>query len=157
LIVSSYYVYGDYCDVCYNGKMTQEQKDNLLLEAKKALKNPYPKDAKVIYAAAVLTKKGNIYSAAQYFSDTYSLTLHGEQCALVHAAVHGEGEIVAIASTSNEDNAKGEFTYPCHMCKQLLYESQRRSKVPMEVIFLNSHGEIQELKLDNMISHLWPK
>lgn len=137
--------------------MTKQQKDNLILEARKALKNPYPKDLKVVYAAAVLTKKGNIYSAAQYFSDTYSLTLHSEQCSLVHAAVHGEREIVAIASTSNENNEKGEFTYPCNMCKQLLYESQRRSKVPMEVLLINNHGEIQELKLDDMISHNWPK
>ena len=137
--------------------MTKQQKENLILEAGRALKNPYPKDAKVVYAAAVLTKKGNIYSAAQYFSDTYSLTLHSEQCALVHAAVHGEGEIVAIISTSNEKNEKGEFTYPCHMCKQLLYESQRRSNIPMEVLLLNTHGEIQELMLNDMISHPWPK
>lgn len=137
--------------------MTKQQKDSLILEARKALKNPYPKDTKVVYSAAVLTKKGNIYSAAQYFSDTYSLTLHGEQCALVHAAVHGEGEIVSIAITSNENNMKGEFSYPCNMCKQLLYESQRRSKVSMEVLLINSHGEIQELKLDDMISYNWPK
>ena len=74
--------------LCYNEKMTTEQKDNLLFEARKALKNPYPQDATTVYATAVLMKKGNIYSAAQYFSDTYSLTLHSEQCALVHAAVH---------------------------------------------------------------------
>jgi len=45
--------------------MTKQQKEDLIFEARKALKNPYPKDAKVVYAAAVLTKKGNIYSAAQ--------------------------------------------------------------------------------------------
>jgi len=137
--------------------ITSEVRDKLIVEAKKALKNPYPKDSKVVYSAAVLTKSGNIYSSAQYFSDTYSLTLHGEQCALVHAAAHGEGEITAIAITSNEDLKKGEFCYSCNMCKQLLYESQLRSKTPMIVIFFNNYGEIKELMLDEMISYPWPK
>lgn len=89
--------------------------------AAEALKNPYPKDTKTVYAAAVLTSKGNIYASAQYFSDTYSLTLHAEQAALAHAAAHGEGEIVAIATTSDEP--KGEWSYPCHMCTTFVGES----------------------------------
>ncbi|MBI3984975.1 MAG: cytidine deaminase [Candidatus Levybacteria bacterium] len=137
--------------------MTPVQKESLIEEAKKALKNPYPKDADTIYAAAVLTKKGNIYSAAQYFSDTYSLTLHSEQCALSHAAAHGEGEITAICITSNEKLEKGQFTYPCHMCKQLLYESSRRSKIKMEILLVNSFGEEENLTIDDMISHAWPR
>ena len=137
--------------------ITQQQKANLMEEAKKALKNPYPKDAKTIYTAAVLTKPGNIYSSAQYFSDTYSLTLHAEQSVLAHAAAHGEGEIVAIAITSNEELMKGEFCYSCNMCKQLLYESQRRSGIAMTVIFFNQFGETQVLQLRDMISYPWPK
>ena len=137
--------------------ITQQQKDGLMEEAKKALKNPYPKDAKTVYSAAVLTKSGNIYSSAQYFSDTLSLTLHAEQSALAHAAAHGEGEIVAIAITGNEELKKGEFCYTCNMCKQLLYESQRRSGELMTVIFFNQFGETQELQLNDMISYPWPK
>jgi cytidine deaminase len=137
--------------------ITQQQKEKLIEEAKKALKNPYPKDAKVVYSASVLTKAGNIYSSAQYFSDTYSLTLHAEQSALAHAAAHGESEIVAAAITSNENLAKGEFCYSCHMCKQLFYESQKRSGITMTLIFFNQHGETQEVKLDSMITYPWPK
>ncbi len=136
--------------------LTQPQKEELIKEAKLALKNPYPKDAKVVYAAAVLTKQGNIYSAAQYFSDTFSLTLHGEQSALAHAAAHGEGEIMAIAIVSNEPRNKGEFVNPCHMCKQLFYESQRRSGIKMIVILINTHEEVKEVNLDEMISYPWP-
>ena len=122
------------------------------------MKHAYPKNLETVYAAAVLTKSGNVYAAAQYFSDTYSLTLHGEQCALVHAAAHGEGEIVAMAISSNEKLEKGQFCYPCHMCKQLLYESQRRSKLPMTILLLNQSGEEKELMLDEMLgSFLWPK
>lgn len=134
-----------------------QQKEKLVYELRVAMTHAYPKDAKTVYAAAVLTKAGNIYSAAQYFSDTYSLTLHGEQNALAHAAAHGESDIVAMAITSNELLEKGQFTYPCHMCKQLLYESQKRSGIPMTIIFVNSHGETEEMLLEKMISYPWPK
>lgn len=137
--------------------MNKPQKQKLIKAAKEALKNPYPKGAETVYSAAVLTKKGNIYSAAQYFSDTYSLTLHGEQAALSHAAAHGEGDIVVIAITSNENLQKGEFTYPCHMCKQLLYESSKRSKINMEILIFNSFGEEQSTDINSMINYPWPK
>ena len=98
-------------------EITQELKEKLINEAKKALTVCYPKDSAYSYSAAVLTDSGEIYSAANYASFTHSLTLHGEQCALVHAASHGEGIIHAIVVTSNEELAIGEFTAPCHMCK----------------------------------------
>ncbi len=136
--------------------ITEEQKKDLIKVVQDALKNPFGKDSSTVYAAAVLTKDGNIYPGISYFSDTYSLTLHGEQAALSHAASHGEGNIVAIAVAGTEEKQKGEFTNPCHMCKQLLYESQRRSKTPMLVILTNNHGENKEIKLDDMISYPWP-
>ena len=43
------------------------------------------------FGTAVLTDKGNIYSAGQYVSDSLSLTLHAEQVqAIARAAAHGE-------------------------------------------------------------------
>lgn len=135
--------------------MDEKQKQALKSAATEALKYPYPLDAKTVYAAAVLTKQGNIFASAQYFSDTYSLTLHAEQAALAHAAAHGEGEIMAIAITSNEP--EGQWSYPCHMCKQLLWESQRRSKIPMKVIVFNQPGYEETIDLDQMIQFPWPK
>jgi cytidine deaminase len=92
-----------------------------------------------------------------YYSDTYSLTLHGEQVALAHAAAHGEGEIIAIAIASNEDKKMGEFTNPCHMCKQLLYETKKRNKLQLLVILTNNNNEVKEIQLDEMISYSWPE
>ncbi|MBI5620883.1 hypothetical protein HY949_03830 [Candidatus Gottesmanbacteria bacterium] len=151
--------------------LTDDEKNKLKTTLAEAMKNSYPKGATTTYAAAALTKSGNVYAAAQYFSDTYSLTLHGEQCALVHAAAHGEGEIVAMAVLSNEKLEKGQstqhpnasikgagFTPPCHMCKQLLYESQKRSGIPMTILLCNESGEEKELPLDAMLGlYPWPK
>ena len=136
--------------------LTPEIKEELIAEAKRALQNCYPKDSAYSYSAAVLTNSGNIYSAANYGSFTLSLTLHGEQCALVHAAAHGEDIIEAIAVASNEKLAGGEFTAPCHMCKQLLWESRLRSNVPLLIILSNSFGETKEVYIDDLMPLPWP-
>jgi cytidine deaminase len=136
--------------------VTEEQKTQLVEAAKAARQNVYPKNAAYVYSAAVLTDTGAIYSASNYHSDTHSLTLHGEQTALSHAAAHGEGTIQAIAVTSNEALKAGEFTPPCHMCKQLLWESSLRSGSPMLIILSNNNGEIKELMLDEVMQLPWP-
>jgi cytidine deaminase len=137
-------------------EITPETKERLIDEAKQALQNTYPNDALYRYAAAVLTQHGNIYSAANYCSPTQSLTLHGEQCALVHARAHGEETIVAIATASNEDLKEGEFTAPCHMCKQLLWESRIQSQMPLLIILSNSFGQTQEVYIDELMPLPWP-
>lgn|SRR3990167_5891529 len=131
----------------------------LIFAAIEGMKNAFTgtnktKDAR--FGAAVLTKKGHIYSSGQYFSDTYSLTLHAEQAALAHAAAHGEYEIVAIAITGSDDG--DDSIYPCHMCKQLLWESHLRSKLNTEIILTNEKGRVLErLKLLDIMNHAWPK
>lgn len=93
-------------------KLTRKQYAILVKEAIKALNYAYIPDPKGWrFGSAVLTKHGNIYSSGQYFSDTYSLTLHAEQAALVHAAAHGEHDVIAIAAVSTED-PKGKAL--CH-------------------------------------------
>ena len=136
--------------------ISEEQKNQLVEKAVLALQNPYPKDSPYVYAAAVLTDTGNIYPASNYHSDTHSLTLHAEQSALAHAAAHGEGSIVAIAVTSNEKLEAGQFPPPCHMCKQLLWESRLRSNIPLRIILANSHGETKEVDLDELMPLPWP-
>ena len=137
-------------------QITPEQKLELIRQATAALKNPHAKDYPHVYAAAVLTSRNNIYSAINYFSDTFTLTLHGEPSALAHAANHGESEILAVAIISTENLQRGEFTNPCHLCKQILYESQRRSGIKMLVILANTYAESRELFLDEMASYPWP-
>ena len=144
--------------------ISKEQEQQLIEAAREGVSNAFtgtnkPEDFRI--GAAVLTTKRNVYSSGQYYSDTASLTLHAEQAALTHAAAHGEYDIVAIAVTWNEaavkDN-KDESIYPCHMCKQLLWESHLRSKQNTEIIIVDEHGKMLErLKLLDIMSHTWPK
>lgn len=141
--------------------ITLQREKNLIKAALEGMRNAFtgtnkPEDLR--FGAAVLTKKGNIYSSGQYYSDTYSLTLHAEQSALAHAAAHGEYGIVAIAITGNETSGTNDSIYPCHMCKQLLWESYLRSKENMEILLLDEKGQVLErLKLLEIINYPWPK
>jgi cytidine deaminase len=136
--------------------ITETHKQQLVTEVMAALRNCYPKNCRIAYAAAVLVDAGEIYAAANYSSDTGSLTLHGEQAALSHAAAHGKETVHAIAITSTEQVGPGEFVAPCHMCKQLLWESRRRSGVPLLIILANQHGETKEAYVDDLMVWPWP-
>lgn len=141
--------------------MDQATEQKLVQGAIEGIKNAFtgtnkPDDFRV--GAAVFTGKGNIYSSGQYYSDTYSLTLHAEQAALAHAAAHGEYDIVAISVVGNSAAGGEDSIYPCHMCKQLLWESSLRSKQNTEIILLDEQGHVLErLKLREIINYPWPK
>ncbi len=140
---------------------TQDQQ--LIAAAQEGVKNALTRHGKqdeFRIGAAVLTDKGNIYSSGHYHSDTGSLTLHAEQAVLAHAAAHGEYGIVAVAVSWNAAAAgnSDDSIYPCHMCKQLLWESYLRSKIDTEIILADESGKILErLHLTNIMSHTWPK
>lgn len=128
----------------------------LVIEAIHALDNAYIPDPKGWrFGSAVLTSKGNIYSSGQYFSDTFSLTLHAEQAAMAHAAAHGEHEFVAIASVSSGEDGK-TFCHPCGMCKQLIYENSLRIKRDIDVVMANKNGEYIVKKISGLVPFSWP-
>ena len=141
--------------------------DGLIKEATKALDTCYPPDAKLRYAAAVLTDKGNIYCGSNYGSDTASLLLHGEQTALAHAANHKDPNIVAIAivgqgeailpvSTVAVKEGKG-FAYPCGICRQLIWENAQRSGHNVKVIMANLQGKYIVKDIESLVPHPWPE
>ncbi len=134
--------------------ITQQQRIELKQAATEALQRPFPLGSKLVFAAAVLTTSDQMYASAQFFSDTFSLTLHSEQAALAHAAAHGDGLIKAIAVTSNEP--AGVWSYPCHMCKQLLWENHLRSGQEIELIIFNQHGKEETLLLSEIMNYPWP-
>ena len=140
--------------------MNKQHEESLIQVAIQGMNNAFtgtnnPDDRR--FGAAVLTKKGNVYGAGAYFSDTYSLTLHGEQAALAHAAAHGEYDIEAIAIIGNVPVKPGEPIYPCHMCKQLLWESHLRSGINTKILLLDEKGNILEtLQLLDIMNYPWP-
>jgi len=123
-------------------KIIQEQCEELFAQAAATLTNTFPKSGEG-YTAAVLTKKGHIYTGASYCSDTYTLTMHGEAVALAHANLHGEREIVAITGPN------------CHICKQLIYENSLRSGIDILVI-IKEKDKIKQIPISKLMPYPWP-
>ena len=110
-----------------------------------------------VYGSAVLTDKGEIYSASNYGSDTASLTLHAEQAALAHAAAHGASKIVAIACAGKEDPEGKKFCHPCGICKQLIWENSLKSGIPVKVVMANLKGEYVVKDIKELVPFPWPE
>ncbi len=149
----------------YEGEVTVITKEitiNLIEAAKIGMKSAFTgthQNDAVRFGAALMTKKGNIYSAGQYFSDTLSLTLHAEQAAVAHAAAHGEYDIAVITCVGNEAayRLSGGKIYPCHLCKQLLWESYVRSGLNTEILIVDAMDEIVEkLQINEIMNYPWP-
>ncbi len=143
--------------------MTTEQEQKLILAVQEGIKNAYTKNdnnADSRFGASVLTDKGNIYSSGHYTSDTGSLTLHAEQVVLAHAASHGEYGIVAMAISGNEkalSKNHNHFIYPCHMCKQLIWESCLRSGINIEILLVQNGQIVEKIFIKDIMNYAWPK
>mgnify|MGYP001618048214 CR=1 FL=1 len=109
--------------------------------AKEYLRNTFPHPNG--FAVVALTEKGNLYPGVSYISETYTLTMHSEAAALVHAAIHGETKIIAITGPN------------CHICKQLIYESSLRSKINT-LIVLEEKGKIKQIPISKLMPYPWP-
>jgi len=130
----------------------------LVKEAINALDSFYGGDpaSKYIYASAVLTDKGNIYTASNYVSDTASLTLHAEQAALAHAAAHKDTKIIAIAMVGKEDPEGDKLCHPCGICKQLIWENSMKSGIPIKVVMANIKGKFIVKDIKELVPYPWP-
>lgn len=124
-------------------ELSGEECRKLLKAADEAMKNTFPK-ANDGFAAALMTKAGNIYTGISYSSDTETLTMHSEATALAHAAIHGETEIAAITGPS------------CHICKQLIYESGLRSGIDT-VEIIEEYDKIKQIPISEMMLYPWPE
>ena len=71
--------------------------------------------------AALLGKSGKVYLGCNVENAGYSPTNCAERTALFKAVSEGERHFTAIAIVSS-GGADGDYTAPCGVCRQMLYE-----------------------------------
>lgn len=110
--------------------MVQRQKDNteitrdieinkaLVDRAKEMLAFAYAPYSKFRVGAALLGKSGKIYTGCNIENSSYGACLCAERTAIAKGVSQGETEFSRIAVVSSQ----GEFTYPCGICRQVLWE-----------------------------------
>lgn len=104
----------------------EKQEDNqdielnkiLLEKAKEMIAFAYAPYSKFRVGAALLGKSGNIYTGCNIENASYGACLCAERAAIAKGVSQGETEFLRIAVVSSQ----GEFTYPCGICRQVLWE-----------------------------------
>ena len=95
---------------------------NLLIEkAYEGMKNAYSPYSGFQVGAAILVDSGKIYTGCNIESCSYTPTSCAERTALYKAVSEGERHFTAIAVVSS-GGADGDYTAPCVVCRQMLYE-----------------------------------
>jgi cytidine deaminase len=113
--------------------------------AQEQTKHSYVPYSKFNVGAALLTAGGEVYTGSNVESASYGATICAERSALVSAISAGEREFrkMAVASIS------GDFTYPCGICRQLLYEFAP----DLEIIVGNAEGVLRKHNLRELLPY----
>jgi cytidine deaminase len=105
--------------------MARTNKSSLVLAAAKARERAVAPYSKFKVGAALLTKRGEIFTGANVESASYGLTCCAERVALFHALTSGQRDFVAVAVVARAPGGP----MPCGACRQLLAEYAPDAKV----------------------------
>lgn len=92
--------------------------EGLIKEAEKAMRRTVAPYSKFKVGAALVTKKGKIYTGCNIENSSLMLSVCAEKVALLKALSEGKRSFKAIAIVSNSK----KYCYPCGSCRQMLWE-----------------------------------
>ena len=96
--------------------------------------------------AALLTKKGEIYTGCNIENSSFGATICAERTAAVKAVSEGHRRFTKIAIVSKA----GGYTYPCGICRQFLSEFSDEN---MEFIFEGKDGTILTKSIKDILPY----
>lgn len=98
--------------------LKKEEIQNLISNAKDAMKYAYSPYSKFKVGCALLTKNGKIYKGCNVENISFGGTICAERTAFLKAISEGEREFIATAIVGSD----GNFTFPCGICRQFMAE-----------------------------------
>ena len=99
--------------------------------------------------AALLTRRGRVFTGCNIESATYTPTCCAERTALVKAVSEGERQFAAIAIVGSMEGKVNTLpTSPCGVCRQALFEFGGNG---LRVILAKSEEDYQELTLGRLL------
>ena len=126
--------------------------DQLVLEAKKALKNASVPLSRFRVGAAVLTKSGRIFEGCNTESLIPVLGVCAERNAINHALIHGETGFLAVAVVSDLHSP----LLPCGTCLQYIQEFARQEGRDILIIAEGRSGDRIVTSLDELFKGGFP-
>jgi cytidine deaminase len=115
----------------------------LVKHARDSLRRSYSPYSRFRVGAAILTKKGKVYTGCNIEISTFALTLCAERTAIFKAVSEGERHFKAIAVCSDEDG----FTSPCGACRQVIMDLAG----DIEFVMSKRNGEIKVMRLSKLL------
>jgi cytidine deaminase, homotetrameric len=111
--------------------------------AKQAMENAYAPYSSFKVGAAVVGKKGTIYTGCNIENASYGATNCAERTAMFKGVSEGEREFekIAIVSTAQD------LTFPCGICRQVMAEFMRGGMVILE----DKEGIIREFSVEELL------
>jgi len=99
--------------------MSNEELAQLAVEAREMAYAPY---SGFFVGAALLTKKGTVYTGCNIENAAFTPTNCGERTAFFKAVSQGERDFEAIAIAGWKEGETAGFAYPCGVCRQVMME-----------------------------------
>ena len=125
--------------------LSSSERSKLLSVANDAVKCAYAPYSKFRVGAAVLTKKGNIFSGCNIENSSYGLTVCAERVAIFSAIAKEGGddmEIRALAISCEQNS----FCSPCGACRQVIYEFGRNA-----IVLFQGRNGMQESRITELL------
>lgn len=98
------------------------RKEELIGNAMAAMKNAYSPYSEFCVGAALLTKKGKVYTGCNIENSSYSATNCAERTAFFSAVKNGERQFSAIAVVGGKKGRVENYCSPCGVCRQVMSE-----------------------------------
>jgi cytidine deaminase len=111
--------------------------------ARAAMKHSYSPYSHFRVGAALLTRKGKIYTGCNIENSSYGLTVCAERTALFKAVSEGEKQFIAIAIASDED----AFTPPCGACRQVIMDLAGE----IDIVLAKKDGSVKILRTGDLL------
>jgi cytidine deaminase len=120
------------------------EKNDLIVEAKKAREFAYAPYSKFKVGAALLSKDGQVYHGCNIENAAYSMTNCAERTALFKAYSEGVKQFDSLVVVADTEGPVS----PCGACRQVISEL---CDAEMEVVLTNLKGDILKLKVKDLL------
>lgn len=104
------------------------ENNKLIQKAKEAMQYAYAPYSNFMVGAAVLSKGGKVFTGCNIENAAYGATNCAERTAIFKAVSEGVRELEKIAIVSSN----GEYTFPCGICRQVLWEFMPNGQIIVE-------------------------
>lgn len=125
-------------------------KENLMIESKKARENAYVPYSKFPVGAALLGEDGTVYHGCNIENSSYSMTNCAERTAFFKAVSNGVKTFKALAIVGDT----GGPISPCGACRQVIAEFCEGS---MPVYLTNLKGDVLETTVAELLPGAFSK